>query len=99
MRRIFVILEFFTIAISGDTTCSPPFSKSGVFCFYFDESKGNFYEKRTSCATIGGDLAKLDSAQKTAAMHDFMKGELSSFKSIVVFSFELAFDNTPIIFF
>ena len=72
-RAIFVI-----VFIPGDTRCSAPFSKSGAFCFFFDQSAGNFTEKRTSCVAVGGYLAKVDSAQKAAALSDFMTCKLFS---------------------
>ena len=72
------MLDCVIVIIPGDTRCSPPFSKSGVFCFYFDQSEGSFTEKMTSCAAIGGFLAKIDSAQEAAAVYDFMRSKLFS---------------------
>ena len=70
--------------LPGDTTCSPPFSKSGLFCFHFDQSAGSFTEKRTSCAALGGFLVKVNSTQKAAAVYDFMTGNFESLQGNVV---------------
>ena len=43
-----------------------------------DQVAGNFSAKNSSCAGLGGFLAKVDSVEKVSAVHDHLQGLITT---------------------
>ena len=68
------IIQIRNFGFPGNFKCPTGFSILGVYCFYVDYSNSDFSSKISSCAAIGGHLAKIDSSEENAAVIDFLQG-------------------------
>ena len=53
-------------------------------CFKVDDTPGNYSQKDSLCTSAGGNLIKIDTAEKASAMHAYLNGRYPILKRYVI---------------
>ena len=54
------------------------------YCFKHDDTPGNYSQKDSLCTAAGGNLVKIDTAEKASAMHAYLNGRYPTLKEITI---------------